>query len=90
MRIPCPHCGLRDTAEFVTLGEAVPARPALDAAEAEVAQKFFDYAYLRENRAGPSEEFWYHALGCRSWLRVVRDTRTHHIVSAALAREGAR
>ena len=36
-------------------------------------------------------ELWYHGGGCRSWLRVVRDTRTHEIESVALAKpEGGR
>ena len=29
-------------------------------------------------------ELWYHGGGCRSWLRVVRDTRNHDIQSVAL------
>jgi sarcosine oxidase subunit delta len=88
MRIACPYCGLRDSSEFVSIGEASGARPdpsALDAAE-----KFFAYVYLRDNFAGPGEEFWYHALGCRSWLRVVRDTRSHEIAGVHFARETAR
>ena len=88
MRIPCPFCGSRDASEFVTIGEATGARPDADAPDA--AQKFSDYAYLRANPAGPSEEYWYHALGCRSWLKVVRDTRNHVIESAVLAREVTR
>jgi heterotetrameric sarcosine oxidase delta subunit len=88
MRIPCPYCGLRDFSEFVTIGEASAGRPNPDAAEAE--RQFFDYVYLRDNPAGSSEELWYHAQGCRSWLRLVRDTRTHHIESAVLAREVTR
>jgi methylglutamate dehydrogenase subunit B len=88
MRIPCPFCGLRDVSEFVTIGEAAGARPDPEAPDA--AEKFFAYAYLRANPAGPSEEYWYHALGCRSWLKVMRDTRTHSVESAVLAREAVR
>jgi heterotetrameric sarcosine oxidase delta subunit len=88
MRIPCPFCGLRDSSEFVTLGEDSGGRPDPDAADA--AQNFYAYAYLRTNAAAPTEELWYHALGCRSWLRIVRDPRAHDIASAALAREAAR
>jgi methylglutamate dehydrogenase subunit B len=88
MRIPCPYCGLRDSAEFVTIGEASVRRPNPDAADA--AAQFFAYAYLRDNLAGLGEELWYHAQGCRSWLKIVRDTRTHQIESVALAREVAR
>ena len=78
MRIPCPFCGERDLAEFVYRGDAAPRRPADDAA-------MLDYVYLRENPAGPLDEHWYHASGCRSWIVVTRDVRTHAITRAVLA-----
>ena len=83
MRIPCPFCGDRDLSEFSYRGDVAPRRP--DAAEG--AEAFHDYVYLRDNPAGRLDELWYHASGCRSWLRVVRDTRTHAIEGARLARE---
>lgn len=83
MRIPCPYCGDRDLHEFVYRGDASPKRPEADAGEA----AFGDYVYLRENPAGLLTEHWYHAQGCRNWLMVVRDTRTHAISAARLARE---
>lgn len=79
MRIPCPFCGSRDAAEFNYLGDAAPKRP--DPAEPE---RFFDYVYLRDNPAGPIQELWYHAGGCRMWLEVTRDTRTHDIGAVRL------
>lgn len=84
MRIPCPFCGSREVGEFVYRGDASPRRPAADDEEA-----FFDYVYLRDNPAGPLREYWYHAQGCRSWIVVERDTRTHAIGGAALARPEA-
>lgn len=66
--------------EFAYLGDARPQRPEAPADTSAM----FDYVYLRENPAGPIEELWYHASGCRSWLRVVRDTRTHAISGATL------
>ena len=42
--------------------------------------------YLRDNPAGPHEELWYHGFGCRSWLRVKRDTRTHEIFAVEQAK----
>ena len=51
---------------------------------------FHDYLNLRENPAGPNAELWQHAHGCRVWLRVVLDTRTHAVLEVALAREAAR
>ena len=82
MRIPCPFCGDRDVSEFAYLGDAAPRRP-----ETADPAAFHDYAYLRDNPAGRLEELWYHASGCRAWLTVARDTRTHAIEGARLARE---
>lgn len=86
MRIPCPFCGDRDAAEFTYRGDAAPVRPAPVAGEA----AFADYVYLRDNPAGPIAELWYHRAGCRSWIVVDRDTRTHAIAGARLAAEVAR
>lgn len=83
MRIPCPFCGDRDSQEFVYRGDASLTRPESDEA-------FVDYVYLRENPAGRMREHWYHAQGCRSWIEVERDTRTHEIFAARLARDAAR
>jgi sarcosine oxidase subunit delta len=88
MRIPCPFCGHRDVSEFSYLGDAGIARPDPDAPDAD--RRFFEAVYLRDNPAGPHRELWYHASGCRSWLEVERNTRTHEIVSAAFARDGVR
>lgn len=85
MRIPCPFCGARDASEFVYRGDARPARPT-DPGEAAM----FDYVYARDNPAGPFDEHWYHASGCRSWITVTRDTRTHVVTGAALAPGAAR
>ena len=81
MRIPCPFCGSRDSREFVTRGDAAPTRP--DSEEG-----MFAYVYLRDNPAGALEEWWYHAQGCRQWLRVSRNTRTHQVSGAILACQG--
>jgi heterotetrameric sarcosine oxidase delta subunit len=82
MRIQCPFCGERDVGEFAYLGDANFVRPDPDAPAAEA--RFFEELYLRDNPAGPHEELWYHASGCRSWLRVRRDTRTHEILAVNL------
>lgn len=83
MRIRCPFCGERDLSEYVYLGDASVRRPDPGAPEAE--RQFFEAVYLRENPAGPHVELWLHAFGCRSWLRVTRDTRSHEILDAVLA-----
>ncbi len=85
MRIPCPYCGERDAHEFVYRGDAAPVRPE---SGADGEEAMFDYLYLRDNVAGEMAEHWYHAQGCRNWIVVRRDTRTHAILSARLAREG--
>ena len=72
MRIPCPLCGDRDANEFTYLGDASVGRP--DPTASDAAQKFYEYVYLRDNAAGWHEELWFHEAGCRSWLRVMRNT----------------
>jgi methylglutamate dehydrogenase subunit B len=89
MRIPCPFCGSRDSREFVTRGDAAPVRPAPEAGpDEEFGAAMHDYVYLRDNPAGEITEWWYHASGCRQWLRVKRDTVTHVVASASLAQGG--
>jgi methylglutamate dehydrogenase subunit B len=83
MRIPCPFCGPRDAEEFACLGDASLTRP--DAAAPDAAPTFHDYVYLRDNPAGPHREYWQHAAGCRSWLIVTRDTRSHEVIAAEFA-----
>ena len=84
MRLPCPYCGERDAQEFVYRGDAAPQRPPADIATS--AQDMFDYVYLRENPAGAIREHWYHAQGCRNWIVVTRDTSSHQIEAAVLAK----
>ncbi len=83
MRIPCPYCGDRDASEFAYLGDASLKRP--DPSSPDAARAFRDYVYLRDNPAGPHRELWHHVSGCRSWLIVTRDTRTHEILGAEFA-----
>jgi sarcosine oxidase subunit delta len=85
MRIPCPFCGARDLTEFTYLGDASLAqRP--DPASPDAAERFHEYVHLRDNPAGLHDELWYHGGGCRSWLIVTRNTRTHVIERARFAR----
>lgn len=83
MFIPCPFCGERDIQEFSYRGDAAPARP--DPLDPQAAEQFFDYVYIRDNPAGPIAEHWYHAAGCRRWLIVDRDTRSHEIFGVRFA-----
>jgi sarcosine oxidase subunit delta len=77
MRIACPHCGERGNEEFSFLGAADVKRPAADQA----LEAWHEYVYQRENPAGSYKELWHHLNGCRRWLVVTRDTRTHAIAS---------
>jgi len=86
MRIQCPFCGERDVSEFAYYGDTVR-RP--DPAAPDVAIRFYEAVYLRDNPAGHHDELWYHANGCRSWLRVTRDTRTHEMLAATFAGKGS-
>lgn len=87
MRIQCPYCGERSLSEFTYLGAADNQRPELGASAAR--EQFFEAVYLRDNPAGSHAELWYHGFGCCSWLRVIRDTRTHEIFSVEYARRTA-
>ena len=88
MRVHCPFCGERDAGEFTFAGDASVDRPDPVAPGAEA--RFFDAVYLRDNPAGRYEELWYHGSGCRSWLRVTRDTRTHEVFSVDFAMDDRR
>lgn len=81
MIITCPICGSRDAHEFVYLGDATRAMPALDAGEAEWAE----HVYQRANPMGRHTEYWQHVGGCRAVLIVERDTVSHRIFSVRLA-----
>jgi len=83
MRVQCPFCGERNSSEFTFLGDANFRRPGFDSG----VQSFSDALYVRENPAGRYAELWYHRGGCRYFLKVIRDTRTHEIFSAELASE---
>ena len=74
---PVPICGERDNDEFSYLGDA-PAAP--DPQRRRRCEACLDYVYLRDNPAGAHRELWHHVAGCRHWLVVTRDTRTHEIL----------
>jgi sarcosine oxidase subunit delta len=90
MRIPCPFCGERDAQEFAYHGDATLSRPELPDTDPADAAAFADYVYLRDNPAGRHRELWYHGAGCRAWLEVDRDTRSHAVHGAVLAAERSR
>jgi heterotetrameric sarcosine oxidase delta subunit len=75
LRLPCPHCGDRDVAEFAYVGERI-ARPDVGAA---APHEWRGYLYLRRNPAGWADELWFHRAGCTRYLAVSRDTLTGDI-----------
>ena len=86
MLIPHPLLGLRDAEEFAYLGDATLLdRP--DGMAADAPERFYEYQHLRDNPAGIHRELWFHEQGDRSWLVVTRNTLTHEILGAELARD---
>ncbi len=87
MRITCPYCGERDAQEFAYLGDATlvrPGTPVEQTVDDNVLDLWHGYVYLRDNPAGQHKEHWYHQAGCRRWLVVSRDVRTHAIAGPAV------
>jgi len=80
MRITCPYCGPRGSEEFAFRGGADARRPNGGDADA-----WHEYVYLRDNVAGVYREYWQHVHGCRAWLMVTRDTRSHEVLDAEAA-----
>ncbi len=82
LRIPCPYCGPRDEHEFACGGDATIDRP--DPATA-TDDEWADYLFMRDNPMGVIEERWVHVHGCRQWIVIRRDTRTHEVLGARAA-----
>ncbi|PWE29710.1 sarcosine oxidase subunit delta [Pararhodobacter marinus] len=85
MLIPHPLLGLRDAQEFTYLGDARLIERPTSGDEADLAE----YVFQRDNPAGLHRELWFHEQGDRSWLVVTRNTLTHEILGAELARDVA-
>jgi heterotetrameric sarcosine oxidase delta subunit len=91
MRLTCPLCGARDLREFAYRGAAVLLdRPGPETGVEAGVGAIDAYLHLRDNPEGPTAELWHHEGGCRAWLRVERDTKTHAVLAVGLAREAAR
>ena len=85
LRIPCPHCGPSDEAEFRYRGDATVTRPPADAG----VDAFHDYVFLRDNPAGWHLEWWQHLHGCRATFKVKRHTISHEIAWSGWPHEDA-
>ena len=84
LRIACPYCGERDYVEFLYGGDAENTMPELS--DGDVA-RWADFVFLRNDPKGEHAEYWQHLHGCRQWLRVVRHTVTHKVISVQPASE---
>ena len=80
--LACPHCGLREVADFAFGGE-VTHRPEGSPSVRELNQ----YNYFRRNVADVQREWWYHRSGCRTWFLADRDTRTNEVLRVGLLGE---
>ncbi len=87
MQIYCPHCGWRPSEEFTPKGLAEVPRPAMGGDDKPEDAAWQDYLHLRDNPAGEVNEYFHHALGCRSWVVVHRNTLTHEVTGGTLASE---
>ena len=80
--LTCPHCGVREVADFAFGGE-VSVRPR----ETPTFRELSRYNYFRRNVAGVQREWWYHRSGCRTWFQAERDTRTNVVLRVGLPGE---
>jgi heterotetrameric sarcosine oxidase delta subunit len=76
--IDCPWCGPRDETEFHYGGEAHVPYPADPHALADA--EWAAYLFVRSNPKGPFAERWWHAIGCRRWFNLRRDTVTNEVL----------
>ena len=80
--LTCPHCGVREVADFAFGGE-LSSRPRAEPTLRELCE----YNYFRRNVAGVQREWWYHRSGCRTWFQAERDTRTNRVLRVGLPGE---
>ncbi|GED21381.1 sarcosine oxidase subunit delta [Halomonas halmophila] len=77
--IYCPYCGEhREEEEFHPKGEAHIARPADPESCSD--EEWGDYLFFRTNPRGIHHEMWVHAVGCRKFFNITRNTATYAIL----------
>lgn len=88
LEIYCPYCReSRDEEEFSYSGEANIVRPKDPDALSDEA--WGDYLFFRKNPRGCHEEMWFHAMGCRRYIVVTRDTVSYEIHATRPIKGGA-
>jgi sarcosine oxidase subunit delta len=76
--IYCPYCEeMREEEEFHAKGQAHIARP-LDPDSCSD-KEWGEFLHFRSNPKGLHHEIWHHAIGCRKYFNVARDTATYEI-----------
>ncbi len=78
MQLTCPWCGPRDENEYHYGGQAHVAYPKHPESLSD--EQWAEYLFFRDNPKGPFAERWSHAVGCRRWFNVVRDTATYEVL----------
>lgn len=79
--IYCPHCEEhREEEEFRPKGQAHIARPADPEACSD--KEWGDYLFFRDNPRGIHHELWVHAVGCRKFFNVTRNTVSYEILES--------
>ena len=78
--IYCPYCGEhREEEEFHAKGQAHLARPTDPDATSD--EEWGDFLYFRSNPRGLHHELWIHAIGCRRFFNIARDTQSYEILA---------
>jgi sarcosine oxidase subunit delta len=84
--IYCPYCGEhREEEEFHPKGQAHLSRP--ENPDECSDEEWGDFLYFRDNPRGLHHEIWVHAIGCRKFFNVTRDTQTYEIKESYLMGE---
>ena len=81
LQIHCPYCReTREEEEFSCAGEAYIQRPPEPQSVSD--QEWGDYLFFRKNPRGIHHEMWYHAVGCRRYFNVTRDTVSYQVLES--------
>jgi len=73
---------MREEEEFSYSGEAHITRPLQP--ELLTDEEWGDYLFFRTNSKGVHHEMWFHAVGCRRYFNVTRDTLSYEILESYL------
>nr|WP_299244969.1 sarcosine oxidase subunit delta [uncultured Halomonas sp.] len=77
--IHCPYCDEhREEEEFHPKGQAHIVRPAEPENCSD--EEWGDYLFFRDNPRGIHHELWVHAIGCRKFFNITRNTATYEIL----------